>query len=188
MFQFTAFPLHALWIYAWIPTLYAGRFPHSDTRGSQTVCVSPRLFAAVCVLLRLMAPRHSPFALSCLTFFAWPALAPARGLRVLRGYPRRASFPAAFFASRLPLRFCDHHLSLSALCDDPCFFSVFGFQGAGGTVATQDAVLVPRCAFAARGVMPARVCGPTYTMRLARPPGALQPEAKPAWRRGGSNS
>ena len=43
-------------------------FPHSDIPGSRPVCGSPRLFAACHVLLRLLVPRHSPCALSCLTF------------------------------------------------------------------------------------------------------------------------
>src|SRR5262249_39148619 len=41
--------------------------PHSDTPGSKLVCSSPRLIAAYCVLHRLLAPRHSPYALSSLT-------------------------------------------------------------------------------------------------------------------------
>jgi hypothetical protein len=41
--------------------------PHSDIPGSKLVCSSPRLFAAYCVLHRLLAPRHSPYALSSLT-------------------------------------------------------------------------------------------------------------------------
>ena len=40
--------------------------PHSDTPGSKLVCSSPRLIAAYCVLHRLLAPRHSPYALSSL--------------------------------------------------------------------------------------------------------------------------
>ena len=47
-----------------------GGFPHSDIRGSKAICASPRLFAAYHVLHRLLAPRHSPCALSSLTFFA----------------------------------------------------------------------------------------------------------------------
>jgi hypothetical protein len=41
--------------------------PHSDIPGSKLVCSSPRLFAANRVLHRLLAPRHSPYALSSLT-------------------------------------------------------------------------------------------------------------------------
>src|SRR5687767_5040980 len=42
-------------------------FPHSDIPGSKLVCSSPRLIAAYRVLHRLLAPRHSPYALSSLT-------------------------------------------------------------------------------------------------------------------------
>ena len=44
-----------------------GGFPHSDTCGSQTICVSPQLFAACRVLHRLLVPGHSPCALNSLT-------------------------------------------------------------------------------------------------------------------------
>ena len=43
-------------------------FPHSDIYGSQDICSSPQLFAAYHVLLRLLVPSHSPYALSSLTF------------------------------------------------------------------------------------------------------------------------
>ena len=33
------------------------------------ICSSPQLFAAYHVLLRLLVPRHSPYALSSLTFY-----------------------------------------------------------------------------------------------------------------------
>ena len=38
-------------------------FPHSDICGSRLICSSPQLFAACHVLLRLLMPRHSPYAL-----------------------------------------------------------------------------------------------------------------------------
>ena len=41
--------------------------PHSDILGSKPVCGSPKLFAAYHVLHRLLAPRHSPYALRSLT-------------------------------------------------------------------------------------------------------------------------
>ena len=41
--------------------------PHSEILGSKPVCGSPKLFAAYHVLHRLLAPRHSPYALSSLT-------------------------------------------------------------------------------------------------------------------------
>ena len=43
-------------------------FPHSDICGSRDICSSPQLFAAYRVLRRLSVPRHSPCALSNLTF------------------------------------------------------------------------------------------------------------------------
>ena len=44
-------------------------FPHSDICGLMDICSYPQLFAAYHVLLRLLVPRHSPYALSSLTFF-----------------------------------------------------------------------------------------------------------------------
>jgi hypothetical protein len=41
-------------------------FPHSEIHGSKPVCGSPWLIAAYHVLHRLLAPRHSPPALSSL--------------------------------------------------------------------------------------------------------------------------
>ncbi len=42
-------------------------FPHSDIHGSLDICSSPWLFAACHVFLRLLVPRHSPYALTSLT-------------------------------------------------------------------------------------------------------------------------
>ena len=61
-------PSHALWIGAWVLEVCSSGFPHSDIRGSMDICSSPRLFAAYHVLLRLLVPRYSPYALSSLTF------------------------------------------------------------------------------------------------------------------------
>ena len=41
-------------------------FPHSDISGSMLICSSPKLFAAYHVFLRLLVPRHPPYALDCL--------------------------------------------------------------------------------------------------------------------------
>ena len=41
-------------------------FPHSEILGSKPACGSPGLIAASHVLHRLLAPRHSPYALSSL--------------------------------------------------------------------------------------------------------------------------
>ena len=44
-------------------------FPHSDTPDSLCAYHSSRLFAVRCVLLQLLMPRHSPYALSNLIAF-----------------------------------------------------------------------------------------------------------------------
>ena len=49
------------------PGMTPGGFPHSEISGSKLVCSSPKLIAAYHVLHRLLAPRHSPHALSSLT-------------------------------------------------------------------------------------------------------------------------
>ena len=49
-------------------------FPHSEICGSMLICSSPQLIAACHVLLRLLMPRHSPYALIRLNFlfsFFW---------------------------------------------------------------------------------------------------------------------
>ena len=63
-----AVPLHTLWIGVWMHEGCSCGFPHSDICGSVDICSSPQLFAAYHVFLRLLVPRHSPYALSSLTF------------------------------------------------------------------------------------------------------------------------
>ena len=47
----------------------SGGFPHSEIHGSMAICASPWLIAACHVLLRLLVPRHSPYALYSLIHF-----------------------------------------------------------------------------------------------------------------------
>ena len=47
----------------------AAGFPHSEICGSKVTCTSPQLIAAYRVLLRLIWPRHPPYALTYLTNF-----------------------------------------------------------------------------------------------------------------------
>ena len=70
MFQFPTFPSYTL-LYSCMDrlTFPQPEFPHSDIHGSQDICSLPWLFAAYHVLLRLLVPRHSPYALSSLTYF-----------------------------------------------------------------------------------------------------------------------
>ena len=56
-----------IFIIGYLP-IKTGEFPHSDICGSRDICSSPQLIAACHVLLRLPVPRHSPYALCCLTY------------------------------------------------------------------------------------------------------------------------
>ena len=61
-------PLHTLWIHVWIISSSPMWFPNSEICGSKLICSSPQLIAACHVLLRLLMPRHSPYALLSLNF------------------------------------------------------------------------------------------------------------------------
>ena len=67
MFQFAGYPSRGLWIHPMVIGVFPIRFPHSEIRGSQAMCASPRLFAAYRVFLRLPVPRHPSRALFRLT-------------------------------------------------------------------------------------------------------------------------
>ena len=68
-------PFHTLWIGVWMTGVLPAGFPHSDICGSKIICISPQLFAAYHVFLRLLVPRHPPCALFCLTSFASVSIA-----------------------------------------------------------------------------------------------------------------
>ena len=68
MFQFRRFPSYAYFVQRMMTGYCPAGLPHSDIPGSMDICSSPRLFAACHVLLRLLMPRHSPCALSSLTY------------------------------------------------------------------------------------------------------------------------
>ena len=62
-------------------------FPHSDIRGSQGICPSPRLFAAYHVLPRLREPQASPVRPCSLSLFLRHG-SPAPRARARAGPPR----------------------------------------------------------------------------------------------------
>ena len=68
MFQFRRFPAYAYFIQRTLTEYCSAGFPHSEIPGSKLMCSSPRLIAACHVLHRLSMPRHSPCALSSLTY------------------------------------------------------------------------------------------------------------------------
>ena len=59
-----------LWIQYTVTEVCSAGFPHSDICGSMDICSSPQLFAAYHVLLRLLVPSYSPYALCSLTLFS----------------------------------------------------------------------------------------------------------------------
>lgn len=63
-FTSAGFAFHTLCIRYERSSIASIRLPHSDIPGSSLACSFPRLFAACRVLLRLLAPRHSPYALT----------------------------------------------------------------------------------------------------------------------------
>ena len=67
MFQFRRFPTHTYVFSIRYMAMTPCGLPHSDICGSKPACGSPQLFAARCVLRRLLMPRHSPCALCSLT-------------------------------------------------------------------------------------------------------------------------
>ena len=60
-------PPACLWIQHTVTEVFSAGFPHSEICGSRDICSSPQLIAAYHVFLRLLVPRHPPYALSCLT-------------------------------------------------------------------------------------------------------------------------
>ena len=67
MFQFRRFPTYTYGFSVCYMDMTPCGFPHSEICGSKIVCISPQLFAAYHVFLRLPVPRHSPCALCSLT-------------------------------------------------------------------------------------------------------------------------
>ena len=66
MFQFPPCPPSGLCVQPAVPRYCLGGFPHSGISGSMLDDSSPKLIAAIHALLRLLAPRHPPHALSSL--------------------------------------------------------------------------------------------------------------------------
>ena len=50
-------------MHSMVTGLQPAGLPHSEMSGSKVVCTYPNLIAAYHVLLRLLEPRHPPFAL-----------------------------------------------------------------------------------------------------------------------------
>ena len=74
-------PPHTMYLCTDTRAFTPGGFPHSEICGSKAICASPQLIAACHVLHRLLAPRHSPCALSSLTCYRFSILTAASILR-----------------------------------------------------------------------------------------------------------
>ena len=74
MFQFSGFPLYDYFFHHTMLWYCHSVFPHSDICVSLVICTSTQLFAACHVLLRLLMPWHSPYALISLTLSVWTNL------------------------------------------------------------------------------------------------------------------
>ena len=77
-------------------------FPHSDIFGSKRACRSPKLFAACCVLRRLMTPRHPSMAVT--------------GLIANAQYSRRLSYPLTTSYPKLSKNENDFDLTAAICC------------------------------------------------------------------------
>ena len=66
-FSSAGFPHYTYFIQYNVPEYCSGGFLHSEIHGSTDICSSPWLIAACHVLLRLLMPRHSSYALFSLT-------------------------------------------------------------------------------------------------------------------------
>ena len=60
--------VHEVSSHCWVIGLQPTGLPHSEIIGSIDICSSPMLIAACHVLLRLLEPRHPPYAL---IYFLW---------------------------------------------------------------------------------------------------------------------
>ena len=77
-------------------------FPHSGIPGSKPVSGSPRLIAAYYALHRLRAPRHPPYALSCLTIHYQYTSCPHMQLSKNPAYQRTVCAPGLLAPQALP--------------------------------------------------------------------------------------
>ena len=92
MFQFPPCPPTGLCVQPAVTEYCSAGFPHSGASGSTFDDNSPKLIAAIRALLRLLAPRHPPHALSSLIHVRRQHLILSRLLR-RRSRPRMPGIP-----------------------------------------------------------------------------------------------
>ena len=139
MFQFPGFPTYDYLIHHTFTGSSPAWFPNSDIRGSSLICSYPRLFAACHVLLRLLMPRHSPYALFSLNlpcvnrrFFLASCIEKASLFRLRISASTKLSLPRFLKDLIVPLTWVrvsanSANLSISFFLS-VSFASLFGFQ------------------------------------------------------------
>ena len=117
MFQFRRFPSYAYFVQRRMTGYCPAGLPHSDIPGSMDICSSPRLFAACHVLLRLLMPRHSPCALSSLTYRRFHSDLSENSwfsLRIMQAYKDRNCMSPCILSDAVPHSICFIMLSHDA--------------------------------------------------------------------------
>jgi hypothetical protein len=96
---------------------YQDRFPYSEIPGSKPACGSPRLIAACHVLLRLLVPRHPPYALSSLTIKLTQHVSIPRRIETLKTIATNglASHPGMYFRGDALFQLSFRNLEIHAL-------------------------------------------------------------------------
>ena len=109
MFQFRRFPSYAYLIQRRMTEYCSAGFPHSEICGSKLMCSSPQLIAACHVLLRLLMPRHSPCALSSLTYRCFHSDLSENSwfsLRIMQAYKDRNCMSPCILSDAVPQSIC----------------------------------------------------------------------------------
>ena len=132
MFQFRRFPSYAYFVQRRMTGYCPAGLPHSEISGSMDICSSPKLIAACHVLLRLLMPRHSPCALSSLTYRrshsdlsenSWFSL------RIMQAYKDRNCMSPCILSDAVPQSICFLCVSTEKpLCCLTCFCHIVQFS------------------------------------------------------------
>ena len=117
MFQFRRFPSYAYFVQRRMTGYCPAGLPHSEISGSMDICSSPKLIAACHVLLRLLMPRHSPCALSSLTYRRFHSDLSENSwfsLRIMQAYKDRNCMSPCILSDAVPHSICFITLSHDA--------------------------------------------------------------------------
>ena len=132
MFQFRRFPTYAYLIQRRLTEYCSAGFPHSEICGSKLMCSSPQLIAACHVLLRLLMPRHSPCALSSLTYRRFHSDLSENSwfsLRIMQAYKDRNCMSPCILSDAVPQSICFVMcLHKTPLCCLTCFCHIVQFS------------------------------------------------------------